>query len=236
MSQVLSAPQRPDPAAPQQPVDTPQPVDLRRLSRDHGPDVEMSAAATSERLLSALLRQFPVADTLVLGWISLEQHEQAVDLLLHLGSRLANLGRGRVAVMDADDRRKTLTRRCELRRQDGVTELLSGEMLIAHRMVTTTTPHLSLMPAGHRRLDRESLDRAPQLVDSLRREFRFTLVDLGDCLSPLALETAAYCDAVRLFVRLGQTDRALVGERVTTLPELGVPLAGCAVIPSVSDP
>ena len=181
-------------------------------------------------MLAGLLKQFPVADSLVLGWIALEEHEQAADMLLNLSVRLAARDHGNVGLVDADDRRKSLTRRCGLRDHGGAAEMLCARQPLAQTAIATSAAQLWIVPAGRQRVHLDGLAAAPDLLRTMREAFRFSILDLGGCNGPLALEAAAQCDAVYLFVRLGRTPRAELTRRADELGELGVPVRGCAVV------
>ena len=209
---------------------TTQRLDLDALAARGGPCIEEPSTSPADRLLAGLLKQFPVADSLVLGWIGLEEHEQATDMLLNLSVRLAARDHGNVGLVDADDRRKSLTRRCGLRDHGGAAEMLCGRQPLAQTAIATSAARLWIVPAGRQRLHLDGLAAAPDLLQTMREAFRFSILDLGACNGPLALEVAAQCDAVYLFVRLGRTPRADLTMRADELRGLGVPVRGCAVV------
>jgi capsular exopolysaccharide synthesis family protein len=114
----------------------------------------------------------------VLTITSARESEGKTFTALGVGRALARAGR-RVAIVDADLRRKGLTQAIEARRHGGITEVLTGELGLSDALVEIQ-PGLTVVAAGASPGDPASLldTRAfEDVLASLKSEFDYVLID-----------------------------------------------------------
>jgi capsular exopolysaccharide synthesis family protein len=158
--------------------------------------------------------------------------EGKTSLASHLAASLARTGR-RTLLMDSDLRNPTLHRLFDRSRAPGLSELLRGDVDMVGAVRDTPIPKLWLISAGHAdlvALQTLALDALPQILQQLRRQFDFIVVDSCPVLPVAdALLVGQHVDAV-IFSLLREVSRMpRVYAAYQRLAVLGVRMLGAVV-------
>lgn len=162
--------------------------------------------------------------------------EGKTTVCCQLAASLARSGR-RTVLVDGDLRRPSAHRPFELPVGPGVAELLRGEAVLDEVIRPTRAAGLWMIPAG--KADFEASQAIAQgrlvpLLERLRQEFDFVLVDSGPVLAdPDALLVGESVDGVLLCVRRDVSRMPLVSRACERLRTVDLPILG-AVMNGVS--
>ena len=192
----------------------------------------LSAFTESFRALrSALLLAQTATPIHTLALTSALPGEGKTTTCLGLGRIMARLGAS-VVVVDCDLRRRTMSRLIAPGGA-GLLDVLSGHIDLDQALRGDRVKGLFVLPLGDEApaedeiVESAAMDR---LLETLRRRFRFVLLDTAPVL--LVAETralAAKADSVVVLARWGKTPATAVIEAVRLLKEAGADIAGVAL-------
>ena len=182
-------------------------------------------------LRTAVVFAATTADRRVLQVTSASPSEGKSETSTNLAVSLAQAGK-RVVLIDADLRRPTLDRRLgKPKYLHGLSSVLSGSHEVGQCLVSVDdVPSLSFLPAGPMPVDPAALldsERLDQLVDQLRRQYEFVIVDsppVGVVSDPLTLSSQA--DGVIIVARAERTKRRDLRAAVSALRQVEADLFG----------
>lgn len=163
---------------------------------------------------------------------SAEKRDGASTIALMTARQLAEQGR-KVALLDADIQAPTLHRKCRIPPSPGLAELLEETCELEDALQTPNAFRMAhtlrLIPAGGSppRSDPLGIERLSKLLDRLKSQFEFIIVDTPAIhTTPAAPHIAAVTDAVVVIVRSGRTSRASAGEATRLLETAGAKIMG----------
>src|SRR5437016_1400139 len=139
----------------------------------------------------------------------------------------------RTLLVDADLRRGALHRLLQLRRQPGLTDVLSAAASPERVLQTTTHPSLDFLASGSRRGDAPELLGSARMADfmtRLRSSYGVIVVDtppLGAGVDALVL--ASLAGSLLMVLRLGKTDRELAEVKIDLLRQSPVRVLGAVL-------
>ncbi|MFC9997688.1 polysaccharide biosynthesis tyrosine autokinase [Nocardia sp. NPDC127526] len=146
-----------------------------------------------------------------------------------LAIALARAGH-RVAVVDADLRRPTLTEHLALTGEPGLTDFLNGTVEEVPFRALQGMPSVDVLPAGHKSLEPSELlasDKAVDLWSTLGKHYDYVIVDTPATLDYTdAALIAARADGAILIARHGRTDPFNFESAITDLRTAGAELLG----------
>ena len=166
--------------------------------------------ANTARFATEIHKQLPEAPSLVLMLTAAASEAGTTTVLLNLAITLANEGKGRVLVVDANLKRPAVAAKLGLKPGPGLTEVLSSRTPLTIAMQPTAVARLDALPAG------EAADAAavalghefPRVLTLLRHWYDFILVDGGTWgAMPEWDATCPSADAVYLVTRDNQVER-----------------------------
>jgi polysaccharide biosynthesis transport protein len=153
-------------------------------------------------------------------------------LALNLAISIANSGK-RVLLIDADLRRPRVHRLLGLGSATGLTSVIAEEAKLTEAIQSTEVENLSALVCGPRPSNPSELltsPRFPELLEHLRQQFDFVIVDTPPMLAVTdSSAVAARVDGVFLAIRLTAKARAKSIQAVKLLNELGANVMGVVV-------
>ena len=138
-----------------------------------------------------------------------------------------------VLIIDADMRRPNAHKLLGVDQQNGLADVLGGNLEPADAIRQTQIEHLSVMPAGNIPSHPSELlesQRFDELLDLLREQFQLILSDVGPVLAvtdPCVLSKKS--DGTLLVVRPSKDTKDHVRDAVGRLRSINAPLMGCVV-------
>lgn len=152
---------------------------------------------------------------------------------LNLGVTFAENQDTRVVIVDANMREPGIHNGIGVDNQRGLSDFLSGNVMLELILQRTRHPNLWILPAGGLPGDPSQMlseTRMRDLVVRLSRDFGFVLIDTPDLQStPDAGAVAAWTDGTLLVVRSGDTSRALAVSALEALHEVPAKVFGTVV-------
>lgn len=147
----------------------------------------------------------------------------------HLAAEIASLG-DQVLLIDGDLRAPNMHRLFRIANRQGLSSVLAGRTTADQVMIKAPgLPNLTLLPAGASVARPGHLLQAalPELMDDLRNQFNYILIDCPPALGfSDANAVATLADGVILVVHAGQTDRNLLATSIRQLRLIRVKLLG----------
>jgi capsular exopolysaccharide synthesis family protein len=155
---------------------------------------------------------------------SAERGEGKTTLAGHLAVSLTKVER-KTILLDANFRHPEMHEHLGLPAQPGLSEFVRGEKELQETVQATAIPNLWFMGAGKfDGIAQQAIgrDRLGQVLERLRQEFDFVLID-GHALLPVADSylVAQHCDAVVLVARKYVSRKHLVEDTYSRVSELG---------------
>jgi len=139
----------------------------------------------------------------------------------------------RTLLVDADLRRGALHRVLQLRREPGLTDLLSADASPERVLQATTHPSLDFLASGSRRGDAPELLGSARMADfmtSLRSSYGVIVVDtppLGAGVDAFVL--ASLAGSLLIVLRLGKTDRELAEAKIELVRQSPIRVLGAVL-------
>jgi capsular exopolysaccharide synthesis family protein len=203
---------------------------LNENGADHTLMTPLSLEAEAMRdLRTALLSSRAQALPQVILISSSMEGEGKTTVATNFAIALSQLGR--TCLIDGDLRRPAITRAFGMNETVGLSEVLSGSILLADVLVPASkTPNLWILPSGQPTespADVLASDRINKLCSELRGEFNYVVVD-----SPPVIRfsdarfLSQFADEVVLVGRYGVTTRRALQRSVELLREIEAPVAG----------
>jgi Mrp family chromosome partitioning ATPase len=154
--------------------------------------------------------------------------------LLNTAITAAQLGRRRIAVVDANLSKPGIAAALALAEKPGLREVLAGVTTLDDALQETAQANLTALTAGLTLSTggvRFMAETLRSLLRHLRERFDLIFVDTGawDGKAESA-NLAAACDAVYLVLPPNETDTPAVDELFRRIPEQGATLAGCILV------
>ncbi|OHB71777.1 MAG: hypothetical protein A2V70_04480 [Planctomycetes bacterium RBG_13_63_9] len=135
--------------------------------------------------------------------------------------------------MDADFRRPKIHKFFAVDNSKGLSSVISGDAKFLDSVQRTAVEHLSVVPCGPRPRNPAELLTSPrfeQLIDSLRNQYEFVIIDTPPLLAVTDPSTVApRVDAVLLVMRLTKTARHGMLRAAEILNSLGARVLGVVV-------
>lgn len=162
---------------------------------------------------------------------SAEPERQLSEVLVHLGTLLAQRERGDILLVDGFSDASYLSNLFERAGDDGFVDLANGRNTWREFILPTSTPGLKLLPSGPGKVDdREAAGRVvSKLTAEFKKPFRFTLIDAGPANEAFAKMAGRCCDAAYLVVQLGKTNTEQARQALGELHRNGSRVLGCVV-------
>ncbi len=188
------------------------------------------------RLSSALLSSFTKSkDGRVVLVVGAVEREGATYVTAHLGRALAAGCGGSVLCLDGNFHDPALGRHAGVQSGLGLTDV--GENGYNRELPNVIqrgdTTNLFVLTPGRTRISAVAFFDSPQfdaILQSVRRSFRFTLVDGPPLLAhPDSIHLAARVDGVLLVVRQGRLKREVLQKALEPLQSLKVPILGAVL-------
>jgi len=191
-------------------------------------------STTPVRILAAnILAQIPAREPVALMFTSPSDGEGKTELLTRLASAVAEQTSHAVLLVDGNLPQPDLTRRMAPRATGGLADALARRMIWSEAVQPTSTPGLSILPAGCLALAGQPLpppERMGRLLDEMKRTYRIVLIDTASLEHDAVARLAGACDGTYLVVRLGQTRRRALREAEQIVDGCGGQVLGCVVI------
>lgn len=179
-------------------------------------------AGEQYRILRTRIVQHPTAPRMVVVTSTCPSDGKSVTVI-NLAGALALKSDARVAVLDADFRRSTVSRQLGLPLAPGLSDVLKGDCTLEEAAIQTEQiPNLYIVPAGSASTNPVELLDSPgwtALCAACRSRFEYIVVD-----SPPLGAVADYdliqavCDGVVMVVRPDHTDRQLCFKALKAVP------------------
>ncbi len=188
------------------------------------------------RLGSALLSSFAKSrDGRVVLVVGAIEREGATYVTTHLGRALAAGCGGSVLCLDGNFHDPALGRQAGVQSALGLTDV--GENGYSRELTSVIqrgdTQNLFVLTPGRTRVSAVAFFDSPQfdgILQSVRRSYRFTLVDGPPLLAhPDSIHLAARVDGVLLVVRQGRLKREVLQKALDPLQSLKVPILGAVL-------
>jgi succinoglycan biosynthesis transport protein ExoP len=163
----------------------------------------------------------PSRNTQVIGIVSALPGEGKSTISANVAELAAHTG-GRTLLIDGDLRKPNLTKRMTPTAQNGLLQVLSGEMALEDVLWQDEVTGLHILPAVLRTpiahtADLLSSEAMGHLLSRARQEYEYIIVDLPPLAPVVDAKAAAHLiDAFLLVVHWGQTARAAVHEVLTS--------------------
>lgn len=188
----------------------------QRADRGFGPELiafHQPGHAVSEQyrqLFAAIQGQIPGAAQRVLLFTAAAPEAGTTTVVLNLAITIAQQEAARVLVVDANWDRPALGARLGLPPAPGLRDVLASRMPPAWVVHETHQPHLRAITAGRPTLPRHDA-ALPQVIDQLRQDYDWVLVDSACDRSPADLMPLPdCCDALYLVTRQADADSEAV--------------------------
>lgn len=204
----------------------------RKLQSGSGGALRTQLLESIDSIRTALLHNTIVESPRVVMVTSGDAHEGKTTVACQLAISLARSGR-RTVLVDADLRNPTVHRVFDLPQDPGLAEMLRRHVEHAGHVHATQQPNLWLMPAGQADLfavQALSSSQVAQLVEGLKQEFDFVIIDTGAVLSVAdAMLIGQHADAAILATQRDCSKLPQIYEAVERLRSVGIVVLGTVV-------
>jgi Mrp family chromosome partitioning ATPase len=183
-------------------------------------------------LAGNILGQLSPGRPAVLMFTSPGDGEGKTSMLAALAVALAEEVAEDVVVVDANFRNPALANDFGIWADQGLVEVLTGEMDWRQVVRKTSAKHLSVLPGGRFPGDEGPLPedlKLASLLETLRRGHRLVLVDTASLQYPEVAPLSGMCDGTYLVVALGETERNAARQAVRLIERCGGQLLGCVL-------
>ncbi|MEZ6094902.1 MAG: hypothetical protein R3C03_11830 [Pirellulaceae bacterium] len=156
-----------------------------------------------------------------------EEPSRSADVTVKLAFELASRNNWRVLVIDADTKRRVLSRNAfNGRKRFGITDLFRGECDIGAAISKTENPLVQFMPCGQRPLNFSMATQAFETVGAttvgiIRREFDFVCITTGSAFDSSLSFWGKFSDSTYLTLDPTSCSRALSKAAVAQLQKSG---------------
>jgi capsular exopolysaccharide synthesis family protein len=165
---------------------------------------------------------------------SASREEGKTTIAFNLGAAFAELGEGRVAVVDGDLVAPGLHLLANVDAQTGLNEVLDNGLYLDDNVYETAVPNLDLIPS--RPIDEENAyegalgQNCAALLKKLRRFYAYVIIDTPPVLAASqACTFAKHSDGVLVLARLERTPREVVKRGLEELTHSGATVLGCVL-------
>ena len=158
--------------------------------------------------------------------------EGKTSMLAALAVALAEEVAEEVMIVDANLRSPALANDFGIWTDQGLVEVLTGEMDWPAVVRKTSTKHLSVLPGGRLPGEDGALPgdlKLASLLETLRRSHRLVLVDTASLKYPEVAPLAGLCDGTYLVIALGETQRGAAQQAARLIQRCGGRLLGCVL-------
>lgn len=190
---------------------------------------DSSPPAEAFRDLRVNLKFLEVADgPRVLTMTSAMPEEGRTSTAINLALALAESGHT-VIVVDGDMRRPRIARYLNLSGQNGLSNVLGGEVAVREALQQTSSPRLTALTSGPLPPSPTELLESPATADVLNElsaQFDYVVVDTPSLLKPDGAILAAASQGVLMIARFGTTQRDDLVQGCNSLNRAGAPLVG----------
>ncbi len=198
----------------------------------HDPDGALSAQY--RELLKSLIAARPTDEPQLLLFTTAHAGSGTTTTLLNTAITAAQLGRRRIAVVDANLPKPGIAAALALVEQPGFREVLAGVTTLDEALQETAQANLTALTTGITLSTggvRFVAETVRSLLRHLRQRFDLIFVDTGawDGKAETA-NLATACDAVYLVLPPNETDTPAIDELLRRIPEQGALLAGCILV------
>lgn len=165
---------------------------------------------------------------------SASREEGKTTIALNLGAALAELGEGRVIVVDGDLIAPGLHLLANVEAETGLNEVLDHGLELDDNVYQTEVPNLDLLPA-RAITEGDAYEGAlgqncAALLKKLRRHYAYVIVDTPPVLAASqACTFAKHSDGVLVLARMEKTPREVVKRAVEELTHSGASILGCVL-------
>ena len=140
----------------------------------------------------------------------------------------------KVALVDCDLRKARMHRYLEIKRDEGVSNILCGFSEIENTLIKNVRENLDVLTAGEIPLNPAELLQTQEfdnLIDKLRKEYDYVFIDTP----PITVVTDAVivsklCDGIVIVIRVDHTTFDMLDETAETLEKSGKPILGAIML------
>ena len=204
----------------------------RKLQSGSGGALRTQLLESIDSIRTALIHNTIVESPKVVMITSADAHEGKTTVACQLAISLARSGR-RTILVDADLRNPTVHRVFDLPQEPGLAEMLRSHAEHAGYVHPTQQPNLWMMPAGQADLfavQALSSNQAATLVEGLKQEYEFVIIDTGAVLAVAdAMLIGQHADAAILATQRDYSKLPQVYEAVERLRSVGIAVLGTVV-------
>lgn len=189
--------------------------------------VDAETLQLSDRVVS----QMPLDRSAIVGLFRASPTQTDRQVALQLATGIAMRTGERVLVIDADWQRAARSLRAAGDLPAGLGEVLMEQVKWSEAIVEMDGPQaqVSLIGPGQQAGSRVAGHRFPRLIEELRSDFRYILIDGGLAISGSPAALSECYDLAYLVSGLNQTDRVEAIEAAAVLRGAGIGLQGCIV-------
>ena len=186
-------------------------------------------------LADLVLKGFPPGRHAVLMLTSPGTGDGKTRVTAALAEAIAAQTTGEVLAVDGDSDRPQLAARLKSDRGSasngcgGLAEVLAGEAAWRSCVRRTPCKRLDILPGTKRAGQGAAISAADlgELVEELRCNYQYVLLDAPCTACPETMSMARHCDGVFVVVELGRTGRRAARDAVSLLQDGGVNVLGC---------
>jgi capsular exopolysaccharide synthesis family protein len=195
-------------------------------------DLQVAMDESTDGLRAMLLHHPAAKDVRTLMVTSAVANEGKTTVATSLAASMGRSGR-RTLLLDGDLRRPSAHRLLEMPLEDGLAEILRGELSVENAIRPSRMAGLRFLSAGH--CDQVSLqtltkENLGEIFEKLRSEFDYIIVDSAPVLSIVdSLLIGHYCDAALISVVREVSCAMPIYETTERLRSTQISIVGCVV-------